>query len=132
MSWIPGLARLPGRRAAPAALARPVDAPVEERDDAVYVASQWQLMWWKFRRHNMALAGAGVVLFLYLVAIFVEPLLPPLPVAPALEAAGAVVEQAASTAGARTAAAPPTIPRIVIVRIPHSSVEDEHRFQAVG
>ena len=48
-------------------------SPDQER---FYTASQWQLMWWKFRRHKMALVGAGVVLGLYLVAIFVEPLAP--------------------------------------------------------
>src|SRR5437899_1976085 len=60
-------------------------------------------------------------------AIFVEL---PLPGAPAGEAAGAVVEQAASTVGTRSAAVPPAILRIVIVRMPHPSTEDEHHFQA--
>ena len=41
-----------------------------------FVASQWQLMWRKFRRHRMALVGGGVLLFLYLttaVAGFLSP-----------------------------------------------------------
>ena len=45
-------------------------------DERYYVASQWQLMWRKFRRHRMALAGGGVLLFLYLttsVAGFLSP-----------------------------------------------------------
>ena len=57
--------------AAPAAAAR--ESADEER---YYVASQWQLMWRKFRRHRMALAGGGVLLFLYLttaVAGFLSP-----------------------------------------------------------
>ena len=48
-------------------------AAAEER---YYLASQWQLMWRKFRRHRMALAGGGVLLFLYLttaVAGFLSP-----------------------------------------------------------
>jgi peptide/nickel transport system permease protein len=72
MSWIPGLARLPGRRA----IALPVDAVATVPDDEIYVASQWQLMWWKFRRHKMALIASWIVIGLYLVAIFVEPLAP--------------------------------------------------------
>jgi peptide/nickel transport system permease protein len=36
----------------------------------VEVASQWQLMWWKFRRHKMAMVGGVVVLIYYFVALF--------------------------------------------------------------
>jgi peptide/nickel transport system permease protein len=42
----------------------------------VFVASQWKLMWWKFRRHKLAMAGMVIVLLLYLVAIFAEMLAP--------------------------------------------------------
>ena len=38
----------------------------------VYTASQWQLMWIKFRKHRLALVGGTVVLLFYLVAIFAE------------------------------------------------------------
>ena len=37
-----------------------------------YLASQWQLMWGKFRRHKLAMVGAGVLLVLYLSAIFAD------------------------------------------------------------
>lgn len=37
--------------------------------ERLYVASQWQLMWWRFRKHHLALAAGIVVLCLYLVAI---------------------------------------------------------------
>jgi peptide/nickel transport system permease protein len=43
-------------------------------DDKVYVASQWQLMWWKFRKHKLAIAAAFAVFALYLVALLAEPL----------------------------------------------------------
>ena len=33
------------------------------------VASQWQLVWWAFKRHRLAMAGLVVTLALYLVAI---------------------------------------------------------------
>jgi len=51
-------------------------ALVSEHEDAehikVEVASQWQLMWWKFKRHKMALIGGVVVLIYYIVAVFAE------------------------------------------------------------
>ena len=51
----------------PAAIPLTTDpAPVEDR---VSVASQRQLIWWRFRKHKLALAGAVVVLLFYLVAI---------------------------------------------------------------
>jgi len=42
----------------------------------VYTASQWRLMWWKFRRHRLAVVAAIVVLVLYLAAAFCEFLAP--------------------------------------------------------
>lgn len=38
-------------------------------EDRVSVASQRQLIWWRFRRHRVALAGLFVVLCFYLVAL---------------------------------------------------------------
>src|SRR6516164_8986871 len=40
------------------------------------VASQWQLMWWQFRRHRLAMASAVVLLAIYLVAAFCEFIAP--------------------------------------------------------
>lgn len=45
-----------------------------ERDLAV--ASQWQLVWLRFRRHKLAMAGAAVLLVFYFVAAFCEILAP--------------------------------------------------------
>ena len=58
--------------------AQPVDpaegpAHTVKADEKVFIASQWQLMWWKFRRHQMAMASGVVVILLYLVAVFAEP-----------------------------------------------------------
>ena len=42
----------------------PVDAAVVSTtiaEERVSVASQWQLMWWRFRRHKVAMASAIVV-----------------------------------------------------------------------
>lgn len=36
------------------------------------VASQWKLMWWKFRQHKLAMFSGGVVLLFYIVALFCE------------------------------------------------------------
>jgi len=51
-------------------------ATVEQAPQTVYVASQWRLMWWKFKRHKLAMIGAVVVILLYLVAILAEFLAP--------------------------------------------------------
>ena len=40
-------------------------------------ASQWQLMWMRFRRHKLALVGGVLLLFLYTLAGFVI-LFPPI------------------------------------------------------
>ena len=37
-----------------------------------YLASQWQLVWRKFRRHRLAIPSLAVILFLYSLAIFPE------------------------------------------------------------
>jgi peptide/nickel transport system permease protein len=36
------------------------------------VASQWQLMWWKFKRHKLAMISLGIVIAFYVVAAFCE------------------------------------------------------------
>jgi peptide/nickel transport system permease protein len=45
---------------------------VTGKEEKIYVASYWQLMWWRFRKHKMAMVSAVVVALLYLVAIFCE------------------------------------------------------------
>ncbi len=39
-------------------------------------ASQAKLTWLRFRRHRMAMVGLGIVLLMYLVALFAEPVAP--------------------------------------------------------
>ena len=36
--------------------------PEQER---FYLASQWQMMWWKFRRHKLAVVSGAFLLLLY-------------------------------------------------------------------
>jgi peptide/nickel transport system permease protein len=38
-------------------------------DQRLFVASQWQLMWWRFRKHKLAVASAVVVLGFYAVVL---------------------------------------------------------------
>ncbi len=47
-----------------------------DADISVQLASQWQLMWWRFRKHKLALVSAIVVILVYGVAVFVEFLAP--------------------------------------------------------
>ena len=44
----------------------------EEREAEIYVASQWKLVWWRFRKHRLAVVGTVVVILIYLVALFAE------------------------------------------------------------
>ena len=48
------------------------DTPAVAAREDYYVASQWQLMWRKFKRHKLALAGGSVLLLLYATALFCE------------------------------------------------------------
>ncbi len=47
--------------------------PSQER---FFAASQWRLMWWKFRRHKLAVASAFVLLLFYLSTLFSEIVAP--------------------------------------------------------
>ena len=47
-------------------------APVPADDQELAFASQWKLMWMRFRRHKLALAGSVVLLMLYGLATFCE------------------------------------------------------------
>lgn len=38
-------------------------------EERIYVATQWQLMWYRFRRHKLALVGTVVAICLYLMAL---------------------------------------------------------------
>ena len=47
--------------------------PEQER---YYLATQWRLMWWKLRRHRLAVISGVVLLLLYVSAVFCEVLAP--------------------------------------------------------
>jgi peptide/nickel transport system permease protein len=41
-------------------------------EERISVATQWQLMWWRFKKHRLAMASTVVVLLFYLVVIFAD------------------------------------------------------------
>ena len=58
---------------------RPPEGEVATLEDELAFASQWRLMWLRFRRHRLALVGAAVLLVMYVVAAFCEFLAPTSP-----------------------------------------------------
>ncbi|MCC6470162.1 MAG: ABC transporter permease [Alphaproteobacteria bacterium] len=50
--------------------------PIASRIKRPDIASQWQLMWWRFKRHHMAIAGASVLAVFVAVALLAEFLAP--------------------------------------------------------
>ena len=50
-----------------------------DRAEQYYLATQWQLMWRKFRRHRLALLGGGILLAFYLFALLAQFVAPTTP-----------------------------------------------------
>ncbi len=53
-----------------------LDTEVSAQEERIYVASNSQLMWWKFRKHKAAVFSTLLVIFYYLVALLVEFIAP--------------------------------------------------------
>jgi peptide/nickel transport system permease protein len=47
-----------------------------KNDEKLYTASQWQLMWWRFTKHKLAVISSVVVILLYVTALFCEFIAP--------------------------------------------------------
>src|ERR1700687_1973555 len=47
-------------------------ATITEAEKRISVAPQWQLMWWRFRKHKLALLSTAVVALFYLVVVFAD------------------------------------------------------------
>jgi len=45
---------------------------LQKAGEEVYVAPPWKLMWWRFRKHKMAMVCAVVLIVFYFVAVFCE------------------------------------------------------------
>ncbi len=62
--------------ATPERVLDPASAPVHgpsvaaaTKEQRIFVASQWQLMWWRFRKHRVAVVSGGVVIGFYLAVL---------------------------------------------------------------
>ena len=42
------------------------------KEERLYRASHWELMWWQFRRHRLALISAAILGIMYFLAIFAD------------------------------------------------------------
>ncbi|MBN1640074.1 MAG: ABC transporter permease [Anaerolineae bacterium] len=42
------------------------------QEERVFVASQWQLMWWRFKKHKLAGVSGVIILLLYVLGLFCE------------------------------------------------------------
>ena len=49
---------------------------MSEEQERYFLASQWQLMWWKLRRHRVAVASGIILLTIYGMALFAEVVAP--------------------------------------------------------
>ena len=50
--------------------------PLTAKQEAYYLASQWRIMWWKLKRHRLAMISGFILLFFYISIAFVEILAP--------------------------------------------------------
>src|SRR5215216_1920607 len=41
----------------------------KDAEDRIAVASNWKLVWWRFRRHHLAMASAVLLIFMYLIVL---------------------------------------------------------------
>ena len=46
--------------------------PASVAEERVSVATQWQLMWWRFKKHKLAMASSVIVILFYLVVVFAD------------------------------------------------------------
>ena len=46
--------------------------PALTQEERMYIASQWRLVWMRFRRHRLALVGTAVIVVFYFVVLFPE------------------------------------------------------------
>jgi peptide/nickel transport system permease protein len=53
---------------------RPGGSPSVESEKNLkyYTASQWQLVWWRFKKHHLAMVGAGVLMVMALMGLFAD------------------------------------------------------------
>ncbi len=54
----------------------PTSGALRGEGEEVYTASQWRLMWWKFRKHKLAMVSLAMIATLYFIVAFCEFLAP--------------------------------------------------------
>ena len=71
---LPGLSSETGAGLSPApnAPAPVVEEELDLKSERFYYAKQWELIWWRFRRHQLAMLSLVLLTLLYLIAIFPE------------------------------------------------------------
>ncbi len=52
---------------------------IGKREETYQIATQWQLIWWKFRKHKAAMIAGPLLLLLFAVAFFCQFLSPTVP-----------------------------------------------------
>ena len=62
----------PNQQPLPDLDAAPPLAGSDSKTEVVDTASQWQLIWWRFRKHKMAMVSAGILAILYITTLFCE------------------------------------------------------------
>jgi len=60
------------KEAAPAPKMKDGRQAETEAADRISMATQWQLMWWRFRKHRVAVASGLILIGFYIVVIFAE------------------------------------------------------------
>lgn len=50
----------------------PEAATAAEAEDRISVATQWQLMWWRFRKHKLAMVAGVILAAFYLTVVFAD------------------------------------------------------------
>jgi peptide/nickel transport system permease protein len=53
-----------------------VDVTITSAEERIYVAPYWKLMWWRFRKHKMALVSLAILVAFYFVGILCEFMAP--------------------------------------------------------
>ncbi|MBN1431077.1 MAG: ABC transporter permease [Anaerolineae bacterium] len=50
----------------------PEEFATSRAEEQIAIATQWQLMWWRFRKHKLAMAGSIILILFYIVALTVD------------------------------------------------------------
>ncbi|HSB00547.1 MAG TPA: ABC transporter permease [Anaerolineales bacterium] len=65
-------ANLEPMRPAPPTETLPPELATSQAEEQIAVATQWQLMWWRFRKHKLAMIGIIVLIVFYFMAFTVD------------------------------------------------------------